>query len=118
MKIILRIAQAELRYLFQSPIAWVIMICYLVLGSMKFLAPLVGFSREQAVEMLNNPNWAGFRRSLTVGVFGNALEVMSAHLYLFIPLLTMGVIGREISSGSIALLRSSPIRTREVVMGK
>ncbi|MGN6416007.1 MAG: Gldg family protein [Pseudobacter sp.] len=118
MKITLKIAQAELRYLFYSPIAWVIMTCYFVLGSMKFLSPLVNFSRQQAVEVANNPNWVGFRKSLTLSLFTNALEVMSDHLYLFIPLLTMGVIGREVSNGSMALLRSSPIRTREVVMGK
>jgi ABC-2 type transport system permease protein len=118
MKIILRIAQAELRYLFYSPIAWVIMICYFVLGGMKFLSPLANHARTQAVEVLNNPNWTGFKSSLTIGLFGDALKVMGEHLYLFIPLLTMGAIGREVFSGSITLLRSSPIRTRELVLGK
>src|SRR5690606_28313783 len=39
-------------------------------------------------------------------------------LYLYIPLLTMGLISRETSSGTIKLLYSSPIKVREIVFGK
>ncbi len=38
--------------------------------------------------------------------------------FLFIPLLTMGVINREYSSGTIKLLHSSPLTTRQIVLGK
>ncbi|EOR96300.1 hypothetical protein ADIARSV_0535 [Arcticibacter svalbardensis MN12-7] len=39
-------------------------------------------------------------------------------LYLYIPLLTMGLMSRETSSGSIKLLLSSPVRLRQIVFGK
>src|SRR6185437_4184988 len=39
-------------------------------------------------------------------------------LYLYVPLLTMGLMSRELSSGSIKLLLSSPIRISKIVLGK
>lgn len=39
-------------------------------------------------------------------------------LYLYIPLLTMGLMSRELSSGSIKLLQSSPITNSQIVLGK
>lgn len=43
---------------------------------------------------------------------------MQNYLYLYVPLLTMGLISREINSGSIKLLLSSPIKIKEIVLGK
>jgi ABC-2 type transport system permease protein len=40
------------------------------------------------------------------------------NLYLYIPLLSMGLMSREISSGSIKLLQSSPLNTTQVIGGK
>src|SRR4051812_31375732 len=40
------------------------------------------------------------------------------NLYLFVPLLTMSLISRETSSGTIKLLYSSPISVRQIVFGK
>ncbi len=48
------------------------------------------------------------------GIFKNAMQ----NLYLFIPLLTMGILSREINTGSIKLLYSAPIKTRDIVLGK
>jgi ABC-2 type transport system permease protein len=39
-------------------------------------------------------------------------------LYLYIPLLTMGLISREINGGTIRLLYSSPVKVREIIFGK
>jgi ABC-2 type transport system permease protein len=79
----------------------------------------------------------GFTRWFTVygraQRMGQHLDTMTAHifsgkysfyggvkdtLYLYIPLLTMGLMSREISSGSIKLLLSSPIKVRDIVLGK
>ena len=40
------------------------------------------------------------------------------YLYLYIPLLTMGIMSREYNSGSIKLLFSSPINNRQIILGK
>ena len=48
------------------------------------------------------------------GLFAN----VQTYLYLYIPLLTMGLMSRELGSGSIKLLYSSPITNSQIVLGK
>ena len=43
---------------------------------------------------------------------------MLEHLYFYIPLLTMGLMSREFSSGSIKLLYSSPVTSAQIILGK
>ena len=43
---------------------------------------------------------------------------MLNNLYLYIPLLTMGLMSRELSSGSIKLLYSSPVSNLQIIVGK
>lgn len=52
-----------------------------------------------------------------LGMMGMFNNVMGS-LYLYIPLLTMSLVSREISSGTIRLLYSSPVRIYEIVFGK
>ncbi len=49
---------------------------------------------------------------------GGLFNTVIQNLYLYIPLLTMSLISRETSSGTIKLLYSSPINVREIVLGK
>src|SRR5690606_25246001 len=48
------------------------------------------------------------------GMFNNVM----GNLYLYIPLLTMSLISRELSNGTIKLLYSSPVSMYEIVFGK
>lgn len=48
------------------------------------------------------------------GVFSNVQN----YLYLYMPLLTMGLMSRELSSGSIKLLYSSPVTSWQIILGK
>lgn len=43
---------------------------------------------------------------------------MLKSLYLYIPLITMGLMSRELSSGSVKFLYSSPITTTQIILGK
>jgi len=49
---------------------------------------------------------------------GGIFTTIMQNLYLFIPLLTMGLISRETSSGTIKLLYSSPIKVSDIILGK
>lgn len=111
MKKIVQIARLELSLLFYSPIAWLLMIVLFVQMSLNFTAALPDIQKAPATSFL------------TVYLFINAEQVgiisrILADLYLYIPLITMGMISRETSSGSIKLLFSSPVKLSQVVYGK
>jgi len=117
MKTITRIAKTELRLLFYSPIAWFLMIVFLVQCGLAYTSLLGGTARTQEIgglgleymTMLTQRIFAG-----RGGLFSNVME----KLYLYIPLLTMSLISRETGSGTIKLLYSSPVKVREIVFGK
>lgn len=118
MYIIFKVAQAELRNLFYSPIAWLLTVVFFVLCAYQFVEPIQVFSRIQHVMQDSDPNWKGFDVGLSWDIFASSYGQMTEKLYLFLPLLTMGIINRETQTGSIKLLYSSPIRTRDIVFGK
>ena len=61
-------------------------------------------------------------RDVTAGTFwspwGGFFTSIQSYLYLYIPLLTMGIMSRELSSGSIKLLYSSPVTSFQIIFGK
>ncbi|WP_165434871.1 Gldg family protein [Pseudobacter ginsenosidimutans] len=118
---VIQVAKAELRNLFYSPVAWFLLIAFIVQCAWFYTSPLFDLANWQDVYIRNKPDfkeWAGssFTRRLfkDSGFFSNVLN----NLYLFIPLLTMGLIGREVQNGTIKLLYSSPITIRKIVIGK
>lgn len=113
MKAIWKIARTELQTLFYSPVAWLILIVFTFQASMTFSNVFSEFVRSQDL---------GYSlRSLTLNTFGGRRGLftgMQSYLYLYIPLLTMGLISREFSSGSIKLLYSSPLTNKQIIFGK
>jgi ABC-2 type transport system permease protein len=119
MKTIFRVAKAELLNLFYSPVAWLVTIFFFIICGLGFTEPMMNFFRVQKIMLESDPHWHGFDgNGLSVDLTGRVLEQLVSNLYLFIPLLTMGVINREVNSGTMKLLYSSPIRIRDIVLGK
>lgn len=114
MKTIFRIARLELSLLFFSPIAWLVLVIFIIQSGVTFLERLEGFSNFQS---LGNQ-----LHSLTESIFASEyrgfFKNVQSNLYLYMPLLTMGLMSRELSSGTIKLLFSSPVRVAEIVLGK
>lgn len=52
------------------------------------------------------------------GGWDGVLTVVQGYLYLYIPLLTMNLMSRELGSGSIKLLYSSPVTNVQIILGK
>lgn len=113
MKTTFRIAKLELSNLFYSPVAWVVLIIFLVQGGWEFTAMLERMQRAQDMGSVQ-PGLTNTMFSSYFGIFTK----MKEYLYLYIPLLTMGLISREMGSGSIKLVYSSPIKVSAVVWGK
>ena len=116
MKILLRIARTELATMFYSPIAWFIWIVFSYICASDFVS---GF--EGAISYRELYGY-GYPSSLTYGQFlntmGGYLQGIVDDLYIYIPLLTMGLLSRETASGSIKLLYSSPVTSSQIVLGK
>lgn len=113
-RITTRIAKTELSALFGSPIAWFILIVFSVLTSVSFMNL---FSSQLNFAQLYPDFRQGQTMALFLGNFGFFSKIVN-NLYIYVPLLTMGLISREVSSGSIKLAYSSPVTSFQLVMGK
>lgn len=113
MQKIIRIARLELSVLFYSPIAWLVLIIFTIQSGLTFTDLLYSQETSQQLErplqVLSKVLFAGDK---------GMLQAVMENLYLYIPLLTMGLLSRETSSGSIKLLLSSPVTVSEIVLGK
>lgn len=115
MKTTLKIAKTELQVLFYSPVAWLILVIFTFQASIIFTG-LFGDSVQKF--LLGNPvsnlSLYTFYGNGYRGFFIRLLQYM----YLYMPLLTMGVMSRELGSGSIKLLYSSPLTNLQIIFGK
>ena len=110
----LRVALQELRVLSFTPIAWLLVATFAVhMGSVVF----------DKIQSLFAWQEIGYQtpQSYTYVVFSDyhgLFDVLRDKVYLYIPLLTMGLVSKELRSGTIDLVLSSPTRISEYVLGK
>ena len=113
MKIIYRIALAELQSLFYSPVAWLILIVFTIQCSFAF----TGVVDANVVRKAMGYGVGNLTLDIYAGMHG-FFKTLQEYLYLYIPLLTMGLMSGEFSSGAIKLLYSSPVRNSQIILGK
>ncbi|MGE9313059.1 Gldg family protein [Niabella sp. CJ426] len=123
MRLIIKIAKNELRSLFYTPVAWFLLILFWVLCSLFYVQRFSRLANSMYNALQEYPHVKYISpATLTAGLVTSPISGMCAnilqYLYLFIPLLTMGVISREFNSGSFKLLYTSPLRLRQLVIGK
>lgn len=114
MKTAFNIARVELQVLFYSPIAWFILIMFTFQVGMFFCSTFGGLVSSQAIGNSLPGGLSYHVFSSRAGIFG----IMLGYLYLYIPLITMGLMSRELGSGSIKLLYSSPVSNTQIILGK
>lgn len=115
MRTIYHIAKSELQVLFYSPIAWLMLILFTFQVGLDF--------GENILSVVSSQNFPGGGESnITAKIFFAPREgffpYILGYLYLYIPLLTMGLMSREYTSGSIKMLYSSPVSNWQIVFGK
>lgn len=117
MKTTIRIAKLELNTLFYSPIAWFLSVIFLFQCGLKYttmLQELLTFQEVGGIQL----QWL---KNATIAVFGQQRGLLGdvlRNVYFYLPLLTMGLISREVSSGTIKLLYSSPVKVSQIIFGK
>ncbi|WP_339918202.1 Gldg family protein [Yeosuana marina] len=114
MKIIFKIARMELQKLFYSPIAWLILIIFFIQSGIAIMEMISQFVITSELGSPTENITSQVFSSPNRGFFSKVLN----QLYLYIPLLTMGLISKEFGTGSIKLLYSSPISNLHIVLGK
>ena len=109
MKTVFIIAAHELRRLFKSPLAWIILAIVELLLAILFFIMLSQFLSPA-------PWYAG--HGVTEIVAAGLLQISGVILLLVTPFITMRIFSEERRTGTIRLLFSSPISITELVLGK
>jgi ABC-2 type transport system permease protein len=114
MKTIFDIAVKELRILLSSLIGWLILaVISLEMGTSLFESLNFRASFASLWEEILSMTYA-----LTLLPGAGLVSAMLRHLYVFVPLITMGLLSQEYAKGTIKLLLSSPVKVHEIVLGK
>lgn len=115
MRTIFRIAKNEFYTLFYSPIAWFILIIFSFQIYSGFTSLLGYYADTVSLGRSIAPN-------TTIDLFlrgaGAPLRAVTSYLYLYVPLLSMGLISQEFNNGTIKLLFSSPVTGTQIILGK
>lgn len=107
--------------MFYSPVAWFLILVFLVICGSTYSAWIYGSAKGLGFLYRNNPrDWVELilDNSLSAGIRWDLFSFILQYLYLFVPLLTMGIISREYNNGTIRLLYTSPVKLRQIVLGK
>jgi len=117
-KNILAIAAKDIRSQFVSPIAYVVLTGYLLLGGWFFFNLLFRFNfLLQLYLSFRNPE-AMQRLNLNEFVIAPLLHNLSVILVILIPVITMRSFAEEKRTGTYELLMTSPLSVTEIVLGK
>jgi ABC-2 type transport system permease protein len=118
MRNILTIASKELRSYFVSPIAYVVLTGFLLLGGWFFFNLLARFNFLLGIyEAMRNPA-AMERLNLNEFVIAPLLHNLSVVLVILVPMITMRSFAEEKRAGTYELLMTSPVSILEIVLGK
>ncbi|RZJ86881.1 MAG: hypothetical protein EOO20_17320 [Chryseobacterium sp.] len=113
MRKIIKIARLELSILFYSPVAWLVLMIFMIQSGIIFLDNFQSVRTGLSLGYSTRP----ITQSLFSGPSG-LFTAMQGYIYLYLPILTMSLMSRETSSGSIKLLLSSPVKLRQIILGK
>lgn len=100
--------------MFYSPVAWLVLIIFALLLGYDYadnLTKMIG-SMERGRELFSITD------NIYTSWMGGMLSPILKNLYLYIPLVTMGLMSKEYQTGSIKLLYSSPINNTSIILGK
>jgi len=101
MRNVLAVARRELRAYFDSPVAYIVLVSFLLVAGWMYFSTLFLADR------------ADMRSFFTPSPFSPAMLIV-----ILAPAMTMRLIAEERKSGTIELLLTMPIRDSEIVVGK
>ena len=111
----IRIAKLELIKLFSAPLSWILLVGFSIYGA-TIVYPII--DQQTFQQALYNADHWGLTNRIFTGTRLTLFSVTSTVFMFLIPIIGMGVISREESTGTIKLLYSSPVKMRSLVLGK
>jgi ABC-2 type transport system permease protein len=118
MRNVLTIVGKELRSYFVSPIAYVVLTGFLLLGGWFFFNLLNRFNLLLTLYTQFQGGEAADRLNLNEYVIAPLMHNLSIVLVILVPMITMRAYAEEKKNGTYELLLTSPVRTGELVLGK
>lgn len=103
----------ELRALFFTPVSWLIFIVFAVQNSYIFVKLLSQVISDKELDL----GLSSMTKMFFMGKEALFISIIPA-LFIYIPLLTMNSISKEFADGTHRLWFSSPIKGRDIVLGK
>ena len=117
MRNVLAVAWRDIRAMFVSPIAYVVLTGFLLLGGWFFFNMFNQFNT--AVRMYGGlQSYDTAWLNLNDAVVAPLIQNLSVVLLIVIPMITMRSFAEERSNGTFELLFTSPLRVSEIVLGK
>lgn len=113
MNAILAIARRETSAYFASPIGWICLVLFALMGGIFFTLMIVGYAIQSA-SMGAMGQDENVTEMLLQGMFGN----LSVIVIFLLPALTMGLLASDRREKSIELLLTSPVSSLSIVLGK
>jgi ABC-2 type transport system permease protein len=110
---ILTVAHKELKTLFASPLAWVVLCVTQIIVAFVFLRGLDSFLQAQA-QLASMPGAPGVTELVAAPVFA----IAAALLLFAMPLLAMRLIAEERRNQTMVMLISAPLSMTDIVLGK
>jgi ABC-2 type transport system permease protein len=114
----LTIAGREVRSYFVSPIAYVVLTGFLLLGGWFFFNLLARFNLLLTIYSAQQNPQVLERLNLNEFVIAPLLHNLSVVLVILVPVITMRSLAEEKKTGTYELLLTSPLRISEIVIGK
>lgn len=108
------LTKRELRQSFTTPMAYVVIVGFLILSGFFFFSLLRRYG-ELTSQALYYPGFSPSLNSLVVIPYYRTLEII---LLFITPVLSMGLISEERRSGTFELLVTAPISSLGIVVGK
>jgi ABC-2 type transport system permease protein len=115
---VLTIAGREIRSYFVSPIAYVVLTGFVLLGGWFFFNLLARFNLLLTIYSAQQNPQILERLNLNEFVIGPLLHNLSVVLVILVPVITMRTLAEEKKAGTYELLLTSPLRVSEIVLGK
>lgn len=110
------IARKDLSILFRSPLAYLIMACYLAISGYIFTNLVTAF-QTASFQLMQNPQ-ANAIHTPTIFIIPPFLQNSAMVLIFLLPLLTMRGFSEEKRMGTFEVLVSYPVTELQIVMGK